>query len=203
MRYCGVPYLSSLASLALVALLPLAAKQVAPGPVAAQVPPCRLELTWAPDLKLRIGDFRAKPGDDEHQAEANTGIRTRSHAGASADSFVVEATSFFDPCNSFFRRSQLDARTLAHEQLHFDITELYARELILRYREEVKSHADFLANHERIYNEVWEASRRTQNEYDREVYADRGQQARWTAWVGEQLIATAAVADKKLSISMQ
>jgi len=164
---------------------------------------CSLErISWTPEVRLGIGDFAGSLGTDQHTAEANTGIATNSRSGNDPATFIVEAVTFFDPCKSWFRRGLTDSATLAHERLHFDITELYARRLMARYASEIEDHRAFLRKHETIYLEVWEASRRKQEEYDQEVYRDRARQSWWAQWVEEQLEATQAHANKLITLPM-
>ena len=157
---------------------------------------------WSPEVRIGIGDFQARPGTPDHTAEANTGIATNSHAGTDPNTFIVEAETFFNPCKSWFRRTTSDSATLAHERLHFDITELYARRLMARYASEIANHRQFLAKHERLYNQVWEEARRKQQAYDREVYADRSRQQWWGTWVAEQLAKTSSFAEKRIELPM-
>ncbi len=160
-------------------------------------------ILWTPTIKLKISDFKGRHGKREHTAEANTGIATQSRAGATADVFVVEATTFFDPCRSWFRRTASDSATLAHEQLHFDISELHARRLMALYATEIASHTEFLRKHERLYDRIWEQSRRMQQHYDDEVYADRSAQAAWGARIAAELEAMAAYASKTITLPMR
>ena len=169
-------------------------------------PPCAAErIPWAPEVALKVADFRGPLGDARHAAEANTGILTSSRAGDDAATFVVEATTFFDPCRSWLRRGRgaaADSSTLAHERIHFDITEVYARRLVRLYAEEIDSHAEFVRRHERLYDRVWEEVERTQARYDREVYAEPARTAEWRAWVDRELAAEAAFAGKRVELPM-
>ena len=94
------------------------------------------------------------------------------------------------------RASERNAYTLAHEQLHFDITELHARRLAARYVAEVTDHAGFTRVHSRFYEEAWAASRAMQRRYDGEVYGDEAAQARWAREVRAALRALGAYAEK-------
>ena len=169
--------------------------------------PCRTErVLWRPDRRLRVRDFQGPLGARAHAAEANTGIATRSYAGANPRTFRLEATTFFDPCKSWFReqpRAAERAATLAHEQLHFDISELYARRLVRRYATEIRDHADFLRRHQRIYDEVWAESRAMQDAYDAAVYADEARQAEWDARVAAGLRELADYAAKEAELPMR
>jgi len=168
-------------------------------------PPCTRErIIWQDGLKIGIGDFVGPLGNPRHSAEANTGIATSSRAGGNPATFIVEAETFFDPCKSWFRPDEPDAQnTLEHERIHFDISEVYARKLMARYATEIKNYAQFARTHDRLYNEVWRESRRTQDQYDTEVYADRERQTYWADWVADQLEATTPWAKKRLELPMR
>ena len=169
-------------------------------------PPCSAQrILWADTVELTVADFRGPLGDTRHAAEANTGIKTRSRAGEDARTFVVEAETFFDPCQSWFRRGRgtaADSSTLAHERIHFDIAEVFARRLLRRYAEEIDSHAEFLRRHDRIYDEVWREVDRTQQRYDREVYDEPAATARWRAWADAALAEEAEFAAKSIELPM-
>ena len=173
----------------------------------APCPPCAAEpIPWSPDVELAVADFRGPAGAAGHAAEANTGIKTSSRAGSTADSFVVEATTFFDPCESWFRRGRdaaADSATLAHERIHFDLTEVYARRLVRRYAEEIDAHAEFLRRHEAIYEEVWAELQAAHRRYDEEVYADGGRTVKWRRRVDEMLAGERAYAAKQIRLAMR
>lgn len=173
----------------------------------APCPPCDAErITWTPDVELTVADFRGPLGGDRNAAEANTGIKTSSRAGAHADSFVVEATTFFDPCASWFRQGRgwaTDSATLAHERIHFDLTEVYARRLMRRYAEDVGSHAEFLGRHERLYEQTWAELQAAHRRFDTEVYADEALTPQWRARVSKLLDEVSAYAEKRVTLPMR
>lgn len=160
-------------------------------------------LYWAEDLKIGIGDFLDKPRNPANTAEANTGIAMQSYPGRSPDMFRVEVKAFFDPCKSWFRRTDKDLETLTHERIHFDISEVHARILLKRYATEIVNFDGFSRKHEQLYNEVWKKSRATQERYDKEVYADRSKQAEWAKWVQDELEKYAAYSSKNIELPFE
>lgn len=144
-------------------------------------------ILWHPKRPLKTSNFRGSPEKRPFQAATHSMIRYyASRSGANGKvTFVVE--SLFD-CNlSYFKSSDRDSAVLAHEQLHFDITELYARKFRKAISEEVSNLKELLANHEDIYSNIIKELTVKQDEYDSEVYADRSLQEKWNKWVGLEL----------------
>lgn len=83
-----------------------------------------------------------------------------------------------------------DSNTLlAHEQLHFDIAELYARKIRQRFSElKIAKEARFTAYLD-AYNILWKACRTYQKQYDRETAHGRNLlvNLNWEERVGKQL----------------
>lgn len=55
-----------------------------------------------------------------------------------SDSMMLWVETVFSPTHSWKKRNDLDSFDLAHEQTHFNIAELYARELRKLIKEEIK-----------------------------------------------------------------
>ena len=179
---------------------------LAPGPVLAQAPPTACaapQIDWSPGRRLRIRDFRSPERVPGLSAEANTGIGARSSGEPGGQRFRITVTSFFDPCGSWMREGERNDYTLAHEQLHFDITELHARKLAARYVAEVGDHASFMRVHSQFYEDAWAAARAMQVEYDSEVYGDREAQARWGREVAAALAEYEAYASKVVVLPLR
>jgi hypothetical protein len=112
--------------LAVVALLQgPAAKPRAAAPAAAPAPAG--PIAWSASRPLTIADFQGRPGPSDRLA-ALTSAEIK--AGAACRDFVFTGTvqATFDPKTSWFRNpTTASAELLRHEQMHFDITEVYAR----------------------------------------------------------------------------
>ena len=78
---------------------------------------------------------------------------------------------------------------LAHEQIHFDISELYARKL----RKELKEHKNQLTLKRgymsRVFNQIYGESENRQTLYDQETEGgqNEAQQALWKAIIEKEL----------------
>ncbi len=172
--------------------------------ISAPTAPCRAEeILWSDGDRLDIADFRGPDGAEGLSAEASTGIGSKSAAEADGRHFRITITSFFDPCQSWMRAKERNAYTLAHEQVHFDITELHARQLARRYASDVKNAKDFMRVHKRFYEDTWKASRAMQKRYDSEVYDNPEAQARWQLDIARRIDASAADAGKVVVLPIQ
>lgn len=149
-------------------------------------------LIWDADNKLTWADFKATP-DKESDAVALTasGITfgySVQTSGKRILEFSTSVESHFYPNKSWHKEDQSDIHILAHEQLHFDITELYARKFReqiaeLQVNQNIKKQLNKL--HEDINAELSTA----QHKYDKETQhsIDAVQQRRWSNYVEKEL----------------
>lgn len=90
-------------------------------------------IKWEENRPLTWKDFKGKPKLNlEAVAETASGISfgfSVKTTNSKIDSFFTEVNSYFDPESSWYNKNRADAYILSHEQLHFDITELFARKL--------------------------------------------------------------------------
>lgn len=97
-------------------------------------------VVWAPD-SLTWSDFRASvPADSPYYATINTGMSMQASATQRENELDVQITVIADmvPSQSWYRKGEVTDRILAHEQIHFDITEYHARVLQQRIDEYLK-----------------------------------------------------------------
>ena len=96
-----------------------------PGPQTAK--PAAAPIPWSAERRLTVADFQSRPRPHEKLAALTT---TDIKAGAACRDFVFTGTvqATFDPNASWFRDPKnFTPQLLRHEQLHFDLTEVYAR----------------------------------------------------------------------------
>jgi hypothetical protein len=157
-------------------------------------------LAWKSKEPLQWVHFQGKPEADDHVHGAVT------YAGIE---LVVDQVSFpggnvrfkahaiFDQKRSWVKAGEPDNTLLAHEQLHFDITEVYARKLMHKLNELRLSKKD-KAIVKKWQNRYWQAQLNAQKLYDREsvhgLHVE--QQKAWRNLVDEELRQT----DSQLSL---
>lgn len=84
-------------------------------------------IHWRPDYKLKWEDFKGKP-DSSSQFGAISYPGIKYSLSANEDSFNVKVICFFIKSRSWSKLKSSDT-LLMHEQVHFDIAELFARRL--------------------------------------------------------------------------
>lgn len=90
-------------------------------------------ITWSSSYKLSWKNFKGSPQMDvTASASTSSGIRfgysvTKTNRGKEVVSFTTEVFACFYPEKSWYKKKLATSRVLRHEQIHFNITELYAR----------------------------------------------------------------------------
>jgi hypothetical protein len=109
------------------ALLQGPAVKPSPAATAATKPAPAPPIAWSATRPLTMADYLGRPAPGERLASSTT---SDIKAGAACRDFVFTGTvqATFDPNTSWFRDPKnATPALLRHEQLHFDITEVYAR----------------------------------------------------------------------------
>ena len=157
--------------------------------VKAQLPGNRIPWTSEP---LSWEQFLGKP-DPANPFHANTssGISyswSMKQTGPSIE-FIYEVQSYFLPGESWVKPGKNSAHLLAHEQLHFDITELHARKLRKAMQEFDVSTPNLKPALQNLYKNI-EASRAgMQKQFDAESRhsMDAEAQLRWQNSIKEEM----------------
>ena len=148
-------------------------------------------IEWGSNVKLKYSDFQADKKRSPGFAVATTasafGYRINDTGGEISGSvFVV----FY--CNkSWWNRDYLLEEVLEHEQLHFDICELYGRKL---YKEIIalrKSNRLSIKNINKVYSKLDKQYSNYQDKYDEDTdhSTNVDQQRLWNKKVKKQLAA--------------
>ncbi len=159
------------------------------------------EIIWSKDRRLTIANFKASADRRPYQAVTHSSINYTAHSDAFSTDLELDVKAIFHCDLSYFKRSHRDSSVLAHEQIHFDITELYARKLRKRLQEECRSFKEFDRKHDKIFSQVNREWSRKQEAYDTEVYADPSKQIRWNFWITEELSKLQKYANSQFTIS--
>ena len=127
-------------------------------------------LAWESDRKLQWSDFEA-PADDllPYAATANSGM---SHSYAITDNgeflrSTSEVKAHFYPEFSWYKSKDTTAVILAHEQSHFDITEIHARKFRKRI-EEFEFTTNAAVEVRELYDLTENERMQMQNRFDKE-----------------------------------
>ena len=144
-------------------------------------------LDWSSNRKLIWEDFKGPTKDWNVAAVTYCGISMDAEKlniwnGRS----TYRAKAEFDPDSSFYFPEKVDEYILAHEQLHFDIAELFARKMNAIFTEEGFISAERATE---IYDTLYKAYFEFQSlfEEETELGSDRTQQDLWTLNVRSQM----------------
>lgn len=86
-------------------------------------------IYWTEDYKLDWDDFKASPRSDYQNLAALTSSGIAYYTGCEEGMLTYMIKSYFDKNESWVKPTAKNSHTLEHEQIHFDITELFARKL--------------------------------------------------------------------------
>lgn len=149
-------------------------------------------ILWREDLKLTWNDFKGEQHVESNAVAVTASGITFSYKVRKANSRIVDFTpsveAHFYPDKSWVKLEQADDYILAHEQLHFDITELHVRKLkkqisTLKITQNLGSILDKL--HQNIKKELSVM----QNKYDSESNnsINKEAQLKWEKFIDREL----------------
>lgn len=156
-------------------------------------------ITWYPERRLRVADFMGDTVARPFRAASYCGITYHADQVGREVSIVVEA--LFDHHVSYFKRDSDDAEVLIHEQVHFDMAELYARMLRKRITGTSFAGVDATSRLRDMHTEAMRELAIEQDRYDAEVYADPTKQPSWSDSVRFRLAELAMYSSHTLTIS--
>ena len=136
------------------------------------VSPAQEKIHWDSDRQLSWGDFRGKPdpglGFTALTAWA-VGYRVSSRTMDGTTSLDVSVECYFDPRESWVKRKDATEYLLMHEQMHFNIGELLARDLRKRISETDFGEEAPFAVMEALYDKVFREYAELGDRYDAET----------------------------------
>lgn len=149
-------------------------------------------LLWREDLKLTWGDFKGEKNIETDAVAVTASGITFAYKVKKANGQIIDFTTtveaHFYPSKSWVIKKLADGYILAHEQLHFDITELHVRKFkkqigAVRASQKLGNELDRL--HQNINKEL-EAM---QNRYDKESNnsINKDIQSKWSLFVAKEL----------------
>ena len=152
-------------------------------------------ISWKSSRRLTWDDFKAQ-ADAKDPLHALTATNIDMKAKCDDGELKVKVESTFATKESWSKNKKSE-RLLFHEQLHFDITEIYARRL---YKEltNLKNACDNPAQLNKITDRVFEEWKAQEDLYDKETNHGLNQDAMkiWAEKVSSELKSLEAYADK-------
>jgi len=144
-------------------------------------------IIWNNRVKLSWSDFKGTPRPgNKHVAMSKCGISMEQSGYTMPYGKPVYAfKAYFVPASSWYLKNKVSTRMLYHEQLHFDIAELYARKLRKYFSENKISPETAKQVFETIYSEY----RSFQELYDTQTRhgTDLSAQKEWTKKITSKL----------------
>jgi hypothetical protein len=146
-------------------------------------------ILWSNDRKLRWEDFKGVP-DTSHSVLVTVAGTTSvinfeyKTAKSMITSYNIEA--IFIKNKSWTITS--DIQTLEHEQLHFDITELYARKIRKTF-DSLRSRKNYIEdNYVKVYNRNIMEKNELDDLYDNQVYGNYINQNKWIKKISNEVL---------------
>lgn len=152
-------------------------------------------IHWNRSRKLTWNDFRGTPDRySDMQAMTHSGIDFGYDCGRGK--FEVEIRASFDPTQSW-RKRNAGERILAHEQLHFDITELHARKMRKTFADIANPCSLGHGRIMKIVNTHFANWQQMQQDYDNQTRHSliKEKQAEWEEKIAQELTTLAAYAE--------
>ncbi len=145
-------------------------------------------LKWDSQTRLSWKDFKGKSNKNSMlAAETNSGIHFSYQCSGNKMDFDIYA--YFDKEKSWTKPNSTDV-VLNHEQLHFDITELYARKMRQKFLSLRNPCKKSKAELQGVFSALMKEHRTMQNTYDRETNHSlkEKEQAKWQADIESELL---------------
>jgi hypothetical protein len=155
-------------------------------------------IRWSASRPLTVADFKGRPKPNQGHAaltsaNINTGATCRSNV------FTGTAQASFDPATSWVREpATITPALLRHEQLHFDIAEVYARRLRQQLATMHTPCNQLGSTFDRISQKAYADWQQAEDTYDRDTNhgLQHERQTQWETQVRRQLLDLAAFAEK-------
>jgi hypothetical protein len=126
-------------------------------------------ILWCPnEYKLRWSDFQGKNQESDFSAQSNCMFifSARPEMGRDTMFLYLQLSACFARKTSWVKTGITSDSLLAHEQLHFDICELYIRKLRKRLMEMDLDPMQYQKQIQPVFNEVWMEYQQSQALYD-------------------------------------
>lgn len=153
----------------------------------AELIPVDTKLYWDEKNELDWSHFQPvrKHGSDA----AMSSIAMESHSVTNKSGVFIRIRASFNPVKSWVKNDCQTAYILNHEQMHYNIVELYARKLRKAVAEKKFSRTNFSAEYNRLFDKYAYEHEIYQDRYDEETEHSilRSEQAEWNAKVLDEM----------------
>ena len=149
-------------------------------------------MTWDETTKLTWEDFKAEPNSNSDAVALTASGITFGYSVKTSGQRIVDFSTtveaHFYPNKSWYLKDKGNSYILGHEQLHFDLTELYAR----KFREQLtllKVNQNLKAQMSRLHTAINEALNETQKRYDEQTHHSINVelQKQWEIFIAKEL----------------
>ena len=149
-------------------------------------------IPWSEDYKLSWSDFKASPIKEQNAVAITASGITFGFSIKKTDtkviSFTTKVDAHFYPEQSWYKPERVNNHVLGHEQLHFNITELFARKFRQRMAALIVS-INIKNELRTLHKSIQKELAQLQDLYDREADYSRNieNQAKWEAYIASEL----------------
>jgi hypothetical protein len=163
-------------------------------------------IAWSANYKLQWQDFKGNAqGGSTLKAMTWSTIKTENFK-ATANNITLTISASFIKKQSWKQKEINNADLLTHEQIHFDITEVYARKLRQKISEAKFSNPKQAAQEiGKLSNEIFRESSAEQKKYDAETKhsINKEAQTKWNKSVESELERLNAYSNTQLNLNIK
>lgn len=143
-------------------------------------------INWRPDYKLKWEDFQAKPDTTSEHGAVST-IQTKYSSTNTEKDFTFKVYCFFEKKKSWVKIYTNEG--LIHEQGHFNISEIFARKLIVAFKNYKFNPTTVAQDLKKIFTQIKLERAALDNLYDKETdfHRDSVNQEKWNKKIAEEL----------------
>ncbi|MFO7869767.1 MAG: DUF922 domain-containing protein [Bacteroidales bacterium] len=147
------------------------------------------KILWNKDKPLTWNDFQGIPKKSSQRwAMTNSGIELET--SFENNTLTITVGAYFIKNKSWVKKEALsDSLLLEHEQVHFNITELFARKFRQKLRAEKLSSKNAEKKLHKMYSDITSKLNKYQNLYDKQTnhHINQTQQKKWNTKIAQEL----------------
>lgn len=144
-------------------------------------------VLWNTERRLQWEDFQGVPpinrGVKVAVSSVKINVKRQQYYEGDTPDYIVK--SFFDKKKSWTITNS--EKSLLHERLHFDITEVYSRRIRCQLKALKEADEKDVNIYKAIYRKLLKEHGETQKRYDNEVYFSKTKQQEWVDRIAKEL----------------